>query len=40
MTLQGVRRMLILGVGVLAGYVMGRFNWLVRAADWLDGVAR
>lgn len=40
MTIHGIQRMLLLGMGVLAGYVIGRFNWLVQAADWLDGVAR
>lgn len=33
-------RPLLVGCGVLAGYAIGRFNWLVQAADWLDGVTR
>lgn len=40
MTIQSMQRLLLLGMGVLAGYVIGRFNWLVQASDWLDGVAR
>lgn len=27
----------IAGVTALAAYLVGRFNWLVLAADWIDG---